>query len=328
MYFAAQLPGEDPLQQGTGERLCRAARLVEQAAPWTWTPLSPIVAIQHAPGAEPDFLAFRPEERAVCLYPGLRGLSWLHDLQHAAAESRRRLLLTSREAIEVHFDPPFPADPRDLPLLDDCWRGPGGPIFRSVRPGYWPWFVNEPEALRLAACLEALASLPSSFPEAASGLPFLQRDASGRWAAHWREVRLRPAQPAAAPPLDAPAGPRAGSLCVGDRILPGEIDSATRRPAVLHVVAAVEAGTGDPYPLHLRPPGERWSTAVRRVVAQAIQARAAVPECVLAPDPGWAHALQSLACAAGFAVQLAGPLPELEDLFGDWEFGAGTLAVH
>lgn len=328
MYFAAQLSGEDPLQQSTAERLCLAASLVEQAAPWASMPLSPIVAIQHSPGSEPDFLAFRPEERAVSLYPGWRGLAWLHDLQHAAAESRPRLLLTGREAIEVNFDPPSPADPRDLPLLENCWRGPGGPIFRSVRPGYWPWFVNELEALRLAASLEALASVSPSLPESESGLPLLLRDGSGRWAAHRRQIRPLPAETAPPPVLDAPAGPRAGSLCVGDRILPGEFESAAGRPAVLHVVAAVEAGTGDPYPLHLRPPGQRWSTAVRRVVAQAIHVRAAVPECVLAPDPGWSQALLSLARAAGFAVQLAGPLPELEDLFGDWEFGAGSPAVH
>jgi hypothetical protein len=328
MYFAEQLAGEDPLQHATGERLCSAARLVEQAAPWEWMEASPIVAVQLQPGAEPDFVAVRGGEHAVCVYPGMRGLSWLRELQHSDGEARKRLLLTGREALEVRFDDRSRMDARDLPLLDACWCGDGGATFRSVRRGYWPWFVNEHEARRLTGCLEALAALPRSVPESPTGLPLLQRDSSGRWSAQWKEVRMHIDSPSRPPLIDTPPGPRTGALCVGDRIVPGEIDHATERPPVLHVVAAVEAGTGDPYPIHLRPPGERWSNAVRRVVAGAIRLRAAVPERILAPDPGWSLALHSLAIAAGFAVQLAGPLPELDGLFGDWDFGAGTDAVH
>lgn len=334
-YFAEQLSGEKPLSQRTASRLCGLAAEILTFAPWQFLNEDHLVAVQLKKSGQPDFISVLGalgEHRAIHVYPGLAGYSWYHDVATVPEEDRITLLLADCEALQLAFP-----DPQDITDLDmEVMRGCRYPRvkrafqFRSVRRGYFPWYITEDEGKRLAGCLEAFTEflrhttfddLSRLWPEEENVMPMLHKQA-GQWRAMLVDINLMRASP---PRLwvpeervaALPARRDAGALVVGDLLLPGSVGLENDRPGVLHLCAAVDARSGFAYPPQLRAPGAPLPAAMADALVSAIEQRGTMPETVMVRSARHAEPLEELARVAGFKLKVRKHQPLLDELFGE-----------
>lgn len=331
-YFAEQLAGEKPLAQRTASNLCSLAADILDMEPWLDLQEVNLIAVRANERAEPDFLSVLGslgEHRAVHVYPGVAGYAWYQEV--LAAKDPKRLMLADCEALHVAYPEPSEITDLDMDLIRGCRFGPYARAFqfRSMRRGHFPWYINDDEGKKLATCLEGLLALLDSdvFSAHGSGMwirgeptvPMLTR-VKGRW-------NLDPLKTEVArvvlPHLwldpdelaDLKSHSRSGVVCIGDCILPGAAGLKNERPIVLNLVAALDARSGYAYPPCMRKPGEPLPAAAARALAEAIRARGALPERVLATDEQIARGLEELGRELGFEIRLKSHIPVLDEFF-------------
>ena len=333
-YFAEQLAGEMPLRQKTSSQLCSLAADIRVAEPWSVLTETQLIAVQRKKGSEPDFvsvLGAAGEHRGIFVYPGIRGYAWLQDMLGAEREAANRLLLTENESMQANFLNDDELTDLDVGLMKGCRYDPtpGCIQFRSVRRGYFPWYINEEEGRRLCECLDAFMSAVLSglifanreelWPESQPVMPMMIRE-KGEWVVNMLNMRLtRVNEPNLWVPKEAlfalPSGPKSGAICLGDHILPGCAGLENERPTVLHMLAAVDHRSGFAYPPQLRTPGELWGVGASNVLLEAIRVRGAIPENVFVRKAHHAELLTELARVVGFQIQVKRHLPMLNELF-------------
>lgn len=336
-YFAAQLADEQPLSQRTASRLCRLAADIAAAKPWTYMDEDQMIAVLRKKGAQPDFISVLGalgQHRAIHVYPGLAGYAWFRDVAEASDKWRLRLMLTECEALQAAYPAPDEITDLDMELIRGCrFRHSGGAFhFRSVRRGFFPWYICEEEGQRLALCLEAFLQMLISgilkepekwWPEEPGTMPIFARQ-GGQWVYSRIVIRTEKVlQPRLWVSEERLAGlpfrGRGGVLCLGDHFMRGAAGLKNERPIVLHLLAVVDARSGFAFEPRLREPGEILASAAAEVLVQAIEARGAIPNRVLVSEPYYAEELKALARAAGFEIELRRRLPALEDLFRSLE---------
>lgn len=333
-YFARQLAGEKPLSQRTASRLCNLAAEIWAAKPWRFMGEAQTVAVLHKRNAEPDFISVLGalgEHRAIHVYPGLAGYAWFQSVAEAPSDAwRLRLVLTECEALQLAYPGSDEITELDMELMRGCRFPPTDSLFhfRSVRPGYLPWYICEQEGQRLAVCLEAFVQMFLSgilrepdqwWPDEQGAMPIFARQGG-----QWRYSRIvvqteKVLRPRLWIPEERlrrlPFHLRGGVLCLGDRLLRGAAGLEHERPIVLQLLAVVDAHSGFVYEPRLREPGECLASAAADVLVRAIEARGAIPERVLVSEPYYAEQLEALARAAGFEIQLRRSLPALDRFF-------------
>lgn len=331
-YFAEQLAGEKPLAQKTASRLCRLAADVCDMEPWLDLEEENLIAVRANERAEPDFISVLGslgEHRAVHVYPGVAGYSWYQAVLDA--KDPKRLMMAECEALHVAYSNPDEITDLDMEVIRGCRFGPYARAFqfRSMRRGYFPWYINDDEGKRLATCLEALLVLLDSevFSSHGSGMwvesgltvPMLTR-VKGKWKLDPLTTEVNRV---VIPRLwldpdeveDLKSRSKSGVICVGDMIMPGAAGLENERPIVLNLVAALDERSGYAYPPCLREPGEALPAAAARALADAIRARDAIPDRVLVLDEGYASGLGELAKELGFEIRVKSRIPALDEFF-------------
>lgn len=146
-------------------RLYQAADQVKQIAPWEWLEEDDLFAIQDPESGEAHFISVMGalgEHISIAVYlgiPGLTGFWTAHqsdrfdspeeilDVPHLQATFTDRKLLA-------------PEDRAVVKQLRLKFRGQHAwPMFRSYRPGYWPWLLEAHEARLLTHALEQVAQV-------------------------------------------------------------------------------------------------------------------------------------------------------------------------
>jgi hypothetical protein len=137
------------------KELCLLAQQIGIAEPWQWMEEIDLFGVQDSVAGEIGFvsvLGMRGEYRAIAVYLGEEALrGWLDfesalqlnpDLPDAAQ------LLLEIPHLHVSFSAPDQLEKRDRDLLKGVGLKFTGvrPLFRSSRPGYFPWFITREEA--------------------------------------------------------------------------------------------------------------------------------------------------------------------------------------
>lgn len=333
-YFADQLSGEPPLTQKTASRLCGLAADIRAAEPWSLLSETNLIAVQRAKNCEPDFISVlgaAGEHRGVYVYPGIRGYAWAQEMNSAEGKTAQRLMMTENESLQINFVPRSELTNLDVDLLKNCRRDATveGAEFRSVRKGWFPWYINEEEGQRLCTVMDAFIALVASglihmrgddlWPESQPLMPMMFRK-NRDWSmtmVNMQLTRVKEPRLWVAPEFlyALPAGPKSGAMCLGDIILPGSVGQLNERPAVVHMVAAVDNRSGYAFSPRISKPGELLAVSASEALLSAIKERRKVPEKVFVPEPFYAEVLSELGRVVGFELQVRRQLPMLEELF-------------
>lgn len=211
-------------------------------------------------------------------------------------------------------------------------RGVLAPIFRSIRPGYHPWYVTESEAGILAECQRALITIYDllkanpdlNYWDQKSTYPMLSRQGEE---GKEQEYRIRlvaapnfPVPTAKLPILDEARIRRIresryllnGVLEVDHFYGAGMIGERNQRKACFRMGLAIDANSGLAYPPEITLPTSSTGDVLTQVVLKAIESAHALPREIHVKVGEFKVLLDPLAQALGFPVRVTKSLPALD----------------
>jgi hypothetical protein len=240
---------------------------LKQLAPWEWMRETDIFGVQSPDSGETGFASIMGqagEHYAVSFYRGTEGIYGFRELQHASPyESPERLLEIPQ--LQVSFENRELLQKPDLDTIKRVGRRFRGkhawPLFRSMRPGFQPWFLEAEEASFLRHALAQVSDVASRFKRDAklldlddemSYLVRVSREENG--ALTWRDevrrvpppgsIRLHGAFNRQALEALAPLAVSPVALEVDFFILPAAIGEEGERPRSAYMLLMVEAQSG------------------------------------------------------------------------------------
>lgn len=141
-------------------RLYEAMNRIKEMAPWEWMEETDIFGVQSQEGDEPGFVSvmgMAGEHFAVAVYLGARGLYGFWDLQDLGPSISPETMLEVPQ-LQASFENRDYLQKEDRQVINDLglkFRGQQAwPMFRSYRPGFYPWFLEAEEARLLIDALE------------------------------------------------------------------------------------------------------------------------------------------------------------------------------
>ena len=152
-------------------RLYETAALVKELSPWKWMTETDVFGVQDPNTEEIGFVSVMGllgEHYGVSLYPNPRALYDFWALEEAGPEINPDALLEIPQ-LQTSFEDRGELDNRDRKVIKELgfkFRGrKGWPMFRSYRPGFFPWFLEAEEARFLAEALNQLLEVAPRFRE-------------------------------------------------------------------------------------------------------------------------------------------------------------------
>lgn len=133
--------------------------------PWTLVVEENLIFVKDPEYPEPHtctVIGASGQAFGLLVFPGPEGFSFLHRLQNNHEVNSPGRYLENNRSLAAQLGEKTDLDAADRSLLKAFQISPisgPAPYFRSLRPGYLPWVVNEDEGRTLAYCLEAVASL-------------------------------------------------------------------------------------------------------------------------------------------------------------------------
>lgn len=338
-FFKKQLAGESPLTFPSAERLFALARGFIAVKPWQF------LGDQHL------ILLKSPFSNETCYCSVMGALGEVFSLHaYIGDESYRyfRKMAAGRpisigefygslRGVYVEFVGLSELTPPDRELArvfgHPLKRGLKVPIFRSLRPGYHPWYPTENEGLVLAECLGAVMAL-------------CERMLKGEAQDYWKEggvfPLMIPAQEcgngegyavetvkASEPPVTTP---EAAPLDQGrireirDRTYPvrgvfeadhfyggGMIGKKDQRKACVRMGLVADGNSGMVFPPELGMPERATSDIIATVVLNAVETAQCLPREIRVDQHQLKTLLEPLAAELGITVRTVKHLPALQE---------------
>lgn len=334
-FFAQELKGEEPLARATGLKLCRLAGELAAYQPWTELAETNLVFVHDAVRNENDacsVMGMLGEVFAVMVYLGAEGLHFFQKLQRSESISAGDFYAGQR-SVSVEYVPRKELTAQDGQLLDAAAypviRGGLYPKFRSMRPGYQPWYVTQGEARILVGCLDAMAAFCQllekpdcpDFWERENVYPLVEHDESG--------YKLNPVQaPKAVREAPAPVAldearigrilerqPGAGNAIEADHFYTAaRVGGPHERPACVRVAMAVDSGNGFAFPPVMASPERATGEMLADAILMAVETAGTIPKEIRVRSAEYKALAGPLAKALGSKVTVAKSLPALDEV--------------
>ncbi len=151
------------------EKLFKAIIKVKDIAPWVWMCEDDLFAVQNPETDEVGFVSVMGsigEHYAISVYLGERGLYGFWDLQQSAPDISHQMFFEIPQ-LQASFEDRDILHPRDRDLIQKLvlkFRGrQSWPMFRSYRPGFFPWYLESDEARFLQYVLEQTVDVSLRF---------------------------------------------------------------------------------------------------------------------------------------------------------------------
>ncbi len=306
--------------------------------PWNLVAEDELVLVEEAASKELCFCSVMGalgEVRSLHVYLGSEGYRFFKKLQSGEPMTVGEFFAAQRAVyVELVRLGELTAPDRELLKImgHPLKRGTLAPIFRSIRPGYHPWYVTEGEARILAECQRALITIcnllktnPALYYwDKESVYPMLSRRGEE---GNEQEYRIRLVD---APDFTLPMPnlatldeariqrirdsryPFQGVLEVDHFYGAGMIGENNQRKACFRVGLAIDAKSGFAYPPEVSLPASSTGEGLTRVVLQAIESACALPREVHVRGGEFKVLLEPLAQALGFSVRVMKSLPALD----------------
>jgi hypothetical protein len=337
-FFEKELVGEEPPSFATMQKLYNLARELLVRHPWDLLTEDQLVLVEGVASQELCFCSVMGalgQVRALHVYIGPEGYRLFRRL-HGGERMTAGEFFAAQCSVYVEFVRLGELTAADRGLLEVMGhllkRGTLAPIFRSVRPGYHPWYVTEGEAQMLAECQQALIAIcdirkakPAlDFWEKESVYPLLSRRAKEGIEAKY-EIGLVDAPSFSLPIPDFGAideariqrirdsrHPLQGVLEVDHFYGAGMIGEKNQRKSCFRMALAVDAKSGFVYAPEVSSPRPSTGDVLMRVILRAIESTCALPREVHVRSGEFKVLLEPLAQALGFSLRVMKSLPALD----------------
>jgi len=350
-FFQKQLEREEPLSFATAERLCGSAVELLALRPW------------ESLGDQDLILMEDPQSQQICYCSIMGALGEVFSLHvYVGAEGYRLFrkiaagkpmsvgeFVASQQGVSVEFVKPSELTTPDRKMLQafnySTKRGGMAPMFRALRPGYYPWYATEQEGKLLARCMQAVLafcrSMPvgdSSYWDGADVYPLFIPTADGQNDYEIEKVSAPepPLAPAQVPEVDetllAKVRERnyavAGALEVDHFFGAGMVGNKDERKACLRMGLATDARSGFVFQPEVGSAQDSTGEILLRVVLNAILGGRFVPQEIRVRHQEFEVLLQGLACRLGSSVRVAKSLPALDHAKNHLLAMMGDSGVH
>lgn len=165
LCFVEELAGETPPSFAAMQRLYRSASDLFGLLPWQILDESQLIVVRDSTSDELCYCSVMGalgEVYSVYAYIGTEGLRTFRKLEAEEMADPGEFFATMH-SVYVEFVPRKESELQDRKLLAALGHPQrhayASPIFRAVRPGFYPWFVTADEARRLAECIRAVAAV-------------------------------------------------------------------------------------------------------------------------------------------------------------------------
>ena len=142
------------------KRLYELAAELKKLAPWEWMDETEIFGVENPDTGQFGFVSamgMAGEHLSIGVYLGAEGLYGFWDFQEAGFEAEPFALFEIPQ-LQVSFEDRENLEKQDRDLikkLDLKFRGKQNyPLFRSIKPGFMPWFITSDEARFLIYAIE------------------------------------------------------------------------------------------------------------------------------------------------------------------------------
>ncbi len=337
-FFQKQLAGEPPLRSATAKRLYDLSAALMVLKPWGFVNDGDLIVVETAPSFETCYCSIMGalgEVFSLHAYIGEESFRGLRRILAGRQLSPEEFFATHR-GVSVEFVRISELRPPDRELLKHfkhpLGRGMAAPVFRALRPGYYPWYVTEPEGAELARCMQAvlafcetlLDDLHAPYWQEEGVYPLLtpKGEDGPRQSFDVRQVKA-PTRVAAAPvpPLldEARLGrmlrqdSAVGSALEADYFYSGTvIGGPNQRQALLPVALVTDAETGFVFPPELGTPEQSRGAILLRAVLSAIENKKYLPRELRVRQREFKTMLEPAAQRLGVPVQVVKSLPALD----------------
>ncbi len=150
--------------------LYEAARKLNTLKPWAWLIEQDIFGVQDPQTGEVGYCCVMGELEAVfgmAVYPGAEGFETYATLQSGNVDIHDPEVINLHRCLLVSFEDRDALDKKELYMLKKLgikFRGPHmWPQFRSIQPGYVPWYLCDNEARFLTLVLEQACDVVQRF---------------------------------------------------------------------------------------------------------------------------------------------------------------------
>ena len=270
----------------------------------------------------------------VHVYIGTSTFRWFWSVQEQKIDSVGDFL-AGQHTVYVQYEPLRELEREDREFAramgHPLAKGAFAPVFRTIRPGYHPWFVTEGEARILSAGLTALSGaleVIAQNPDTdlwrdEDEFPFVETtEVSGdRLRVDARLIQVHPPEPI----LQLPELDRKKIAAIQSRNLgrgptmqvdhfyaPGAIGEKHSRKALIRMALAVAPQAAIAYPPEVGSPEESTGRMLQALMLQGIQSTRKIPSEVHVRKREFKTLLDPLARELGFSVRVKSDLPELE----------------
>lgn len=143
------------------DKLYKTAIKIKDIAPWEWLEEHNLFAVQNFDAKEIGFVSIMGaigEHYAISVYLGEKGFYGFWDFQQSTPDMFTYQKLFEIPQLQVSFEDRNMLHPKDRDTLKklgltfrgkQCW-----PMFRSYRPGFFPWYLTRDEACFLQCVLD------------------------------------------------------------------------------------------------------------------------------------------------------------------------------
>ena len=321
------------------QKLYQAAMRIKEIAPWEWMDETDVFGVQDPETDEIGFVSIMGtlgEHLAVAVYLGAEALYRFWRLQEVAESEFEEVFLAISQ-LQASFEDRAELTQKDRDVIKELglkFRGrQAWPMFRSFRPGYWPWYLEATEARTLTYALEQATDVALRFqvdpsllepPDGESYLVRVPKEVQGHLVWEDKVVRVPPpVEPESIPVvMDLEAIERVKQLPWEERTLeidfslfPIRIEARGARPYPPRMLLVVESGSGMILGTEFLGPeeglAEMWGSVPVKVVYQ-IGRMGILPRRINVRSPKLFALLQLLAEDLGIEVEGVRRLPDLE----------------
>ncbi|OGG47137.1 MAG: hypothetical protein A3F84_16945 [Candidatus Handelsmanbacteria bacterium RIFCSPLOWO2_12_FULL_64_10] len=316
-------------------RLYEVAVRVKELAPWEWMMEDDIFGVQNPENQELGFISVMGaigEHFAVAVYLGPQGLYGFLDLEDEGLDASPYRLFEVPQ-LQASFEDRNILQKEDRDILKSLglkFRGQNAwPMFRSIRPGFHPWFLEGWEARLLTCALEQALDVTPRFEADPSllGVPegafFVRAPLKAEVGIGWEDRVVRVPPPASAPvTVDDLTRRRLEGLSRGEQklevdvfMLPDACREGKGRPFFPYCLMMVEARSGLVLFHDLLQPQpsleEMWRSVPLKMVDQFAKAQM-IPTEVRVCSEQLFDLLKPLAGASRFKLKRVSALRTLE----------------
>lgn len=334
-FFAKELAGEAPPKLAAMQRLYSLATDLFSLVPWRVLDESELVLTRDSVTGELwccSVMGSLGEFYSMHAYRGERGLRLFRRM--AAGEiADPGEALTSMDCLYVEFVPRQGLMRQDRELLAALGHPRGrnltSPVFRAIRPGFHPWFVNADEARTLAECIRAvvvictaIAGQEENFWNGEGVYPMVTREDGAE--PRYNVDLVKPVLPAEIPaePVKLP-DELMGRLRGRDYALRGAMElehifsgaavgKPNERPSCAAIALAVDADSGIVYAPEATDSTVAPEIALARVFLAAVKETGVLPREVRVRSQKYKASLAALMESCGVKIRVMNRLPAAE----------------